>query len=281
MKTSIVVPSKTASLLAGCLGAIRLTTPGLLEGEVGILVVANGTEEERKDLDDLVRETRGQLPPAAQIHAVPDDMGAFYGNLCHAGAFRAREVQATEIVFLNDDAYPCTGWLENLRIDMKSLLAMKYLPGILGCRGSNVSGPQDIFSPVELAARQRVHRRNQALIMEPRPVAFLYPRVVTFACLVRTEDYFAVGGFDQKLPAHNYSDDILSYRFLKAGHHNAISGSFVAHLGSRTVAAGRTIEEAQKAYQADLDAGRKYLDEHCPDYEAACQAEFHFAGLDR
>lgn len=286
MKTAIIIPSKTASLLEGCLGALKMTTPGIDEGETEIFIVANGTPAERSDLDGLIRTFRGHCRPTAQIVnvEVTPNYPMFYGNLCHAGAVEAYSPSITRtsppkaLVFLNDDTYAGTGWLDNLHLDMKLLKESRYKVGLLGCRGPNVSGPQDIFSPIEIAARQKIHKANPERILDPRPVVFTFPRIVTFACMVETEAYFAVGGFDLNLPAHNFSDDILSYRFIKAGYHNFISGSFVSHLGSRTVARGTDLDAAQKTYEADLAAGEKYYAEKYPDRETVGFQEMKWAG---
>lgn len=276
MKTAIVIPTRTGALLEGCLGALKMTTEGIDSGETGVFIVANGDDAERKELDVLVRTFRGALPQGAVVVAVPDDQGPWYGNLCHAGALRARDHGATEIVFLNDDTYPTTRWLSDLRQDMESAFVMGVQPGLLGARGNHVSGPQNIFDLTEVAMRQKVYAAELEKLLSPNPVAFVYPRIVTFCAMALTEVYFQVGGFDLELPAHNCSDDILSYRMLKAGRHNYVSGAFVAHLGSRTVARATGPEDmdaARARYEADLAAGMAYLKEKYPDYGSLAETE--------
>lgn len=278
MKVAVVIPSRTAHLVAGCLGSMKFSTGGLEEGEVGIFVVANGSDEEAAAVDGVVREFNGAWGPKAVVRCHRASAG-FYGNFCDDGVEVARPFGPQFIVFLNDDTYPCTGWLENLVLDHDQALKQGHRPGLIGARGTAVSGPQNIFDPTELACRQKMFRAQPEMIMQPLPVAFTWPRIVTFAALCSLEAYDEVFGFDGALQAHNFSDDILSLRMLRKGRHNFVSKSFVAHLGSRTVAAGATLEEAKKRYDDDMAAGLAYYQKEYPTADEELRKELDWAGM--
>lgn len=180
----------------------------------------------------------------------------YYGNHCNAGAAEAVRVWEPELlVFANDDTVVGPDWLELMLSDLAELESRGAKKvGLLGARSNYVSGPQCVYD-----------RTLMAFGVNGETV-FPYPRIVTFFAAVRASVFEEVQGFDEKLPAHNHSDDILSARMLRAGLLNWVSRAFVYHAGSQTFArAGKDPADAAALYAEDMKRGEEYVHENYPD----------------
>ncbi len=300
MKTAIIIPTKTEKLLTQHLGSHLLFTR---RQDTAFVIVANGTQEERAQVREAVEEFRLRWTGKGEVKLIeppvppgPPMPWQFYGNLCNLGADRAIEGDAELLVFANDDTVVRPDWLGLLEEDFANCEGVvdheqkPVLPGLMGARSTFVVGPQCVFDPSLLAHKtaEMLLRKNTARAAAAgggvqatwEPAAFAFPRIITFFAACTAKAYRAVGGFDDALPAHNYSDDILSVRMLKAGYHNFVSRLFIEHFGSQTTAALGATDEARMAFYAkDMADGAAYFAKAYPDADKVLAAEFRWAGI--
>lgn len=282
-RAGIVVASRTPQLLS-----MHLTSHDLFTDpeDAVIFLVLNGPDTEL--MAGLVDEL---FPPemvkdgALDVRIVPAPPEPFfYGNLCNAGAKAALDADCDVLVFLNDDTVVRPEWLNIFFEDLEVVRKSGMSPGLIGARSECVSGPQSIHDGMEMDFRMREVTRVQRLAHQGQavevpshllPVLFRFPRIVTFAAACTKEAWAASGGFDPNLPAHNWSDDILSCRMFMAGYPNFVGRAFVAHFGSQT-----TLDDedgAQERYAKDMEAGAAYV--RTLKFEKAWMAELDACGF--
>lgn len=234
--TAILIPSRTKELLDLCMDAHRLFTP--------------------KD-DDLW---------AVGIDGARD---GFYGRWNHEAAAEARDDGAELLVFQNDDTVVTPGWLDLMLADLEALRAHGR-PGLLGACSNHAAGAQAYIGAGGLGNGRVIGHASEVPGL-PLPQGWRWApvsdfdgpmpcrNVMTQFAMIETAAYFEAGGFDLDLPAHACSDIALCYRLVRAGFVNAVSRAFVCHFGSRTL--------REAGQDADLRAGRAYMEAKYPDHE--------------
>ena len=249
MRPFVVIPTRTGDLLHLHLYAHVLYSPS----DIGVIVVDTS---QKKDVEDCTVKEAVNMHRKSFASLTYLDMREkfpWYGQALNVGAREAIRLGATHIVPSNDDVVVMPDWVRTFGEDLERIDEAGYKVGILGACSNAISGPQ-------LCVGGGLPYRNGP-IRGPQHC----PRVVTIFAIIPSGAYAESGGFDDALPAHNFSDDTISARMIRKGYSNWMSRVFVAHAGSRT------LDVTGKGYSIDMAAGQTYFRKHYPDYEELLQ----------
>ena len=251
MKTTIVIVTRQSLILSLCLNAHLVYSGTDISFVIVTTVPKDDPNDEEMELDRIIGAHEGIWP----IEVIGlDGKDPWYGQACDIGTREAIKGGAEFIVFENDDAMVVPngstgGWLEVLKDDYDLIAQSGYKPGLVGACSNAISGPQ-----ASIGAGMPY---GNGPIQGPMHC----PRVVPILALCSAAAYDDVGGFDTDLPAHQFSDDALSCRFMRKGYSNWTSRAFVAHAGSQTLKPGSDL------WRSDLVNGKEYFDKAYPDWE--------------
>jgi len=207
-KVSIIVPfyldgkSHLNAYLMMCVESIFLHTP-----DYELILLDNASPVARED--DLVVKLFLEQVNCGNLHRIPPPMLNF-SAICNLGAEKSSP-DSEFLVFLNNDTVVGPGWLETM------IETYHHSPktGVVGVWSNEIGGAQSI-------KLQRMYE------------APYYSKLIKGVCMmVRREDFFKVGKFDEEYKKW-YQDDDLSMKFYSSGYHNVIAPTFVMHFGSMT-----------------------------------------------
>jgi GT2 family glycosyltransferase len=250
MRHAVIIPTRSGDLLHLCLYAHVLYSPS----DIGVVVVdtsKNGLGPEPA-VDEAVA-MHAQSFAGGLTYLDMRGKDPWYGQAINVGAREAIRQGATHLIIQNDDTVVFPHWNEAFAQDMKAIEREGFPLGILGACSNAISGPQACIGG-------GLPYGNGPL---KGPVHC--PRNVTIFALIPAKSFVECGGFDDGLPAHNFSDDALSARMIRKGYSNWASRVFVGHAGSRT------LDWKSKGYATDLEAGGLYFRKHYPDYDELLQ----------
>jgi len=197
---SIVIPvMNNAAVTYQCLRSIVEHTPA---GRYEIIVVDNGSHDATADLLARVRGVR----------IIRNETNRGYGAACNQGAAEAR---GTSLLFLNNDAFPLSGWLEPLC----GALAHEATIGAVG--------PQLLYPDGRLQEAGAIiwsdgRGWNYGRADDPLRSQYRYRRDVDYcsgACLlVRRALFQRIGGFDPRFSPAYYEDADLCLEIRRLGY---------------------------------------------------------------
>lgn len=196
---SIVIPVfNGAQLTRQCLQAIRASTPDV---PYEIVVVDNASSD----------ETRALLAASPDVRAIYNEQNQGFAVACNQGAAAA---QGEYLLFLNNDTIPRAGWLRPL------IEVLKSHPQI-GIAGSKLLYPQSgLIQHAGVAVDPggnpiNLYRLFPADLPEAN-VSRIMPGVTGASLAMRTRQFLALGGFDERY-VNGYEDVDLCLRARKAG----------------------------------------------------------------
>lgn len=197
MKIAIGIPTYNgAERLDWLLKSIAMRTPLLASGEVGIVVVDDGSPRVG-ETRVVVERWRGLLPLTFIEHGSNRGISAGW-NTC------ARATDAEIVVLSNDDVImPTGGWLESF------VHALEHSPGV-GVVGANwhaflpgdvpglLAGPESDLQVVPRDPGSKASApERRTLYEDTHPGRVMCPTGQLFA--FRRKDFDAVGGFDERM----------------------------------------------------------------------------------
>jgi len=221
-KVSIIIPTFVGSMWPQLVQYLDLCLMSILlhvDSESELIVFDTGGDI---NLAKYLSEACGDLkskPNLKQVKVIvhspefdPDSMcrPVSFSKACNKGAERSNP-ESDFLVFLNSDTVVGPGWLEAM------VKAYHHSPhtGVVGVWSNEIGGAQSIKS-------------------QPMSQHSYYTKLIKGVCMmVRREDFFKVGGFDEEYKKW-YQDDDLSMKFYSFGYHNVIAPTFVMHFGSMT-----------------------------------------------
>jgi GT2 family glycosyltransferase len=233
LKASLIITSRNARLLGGCLRAIEERTAHLNRE---LIVVEHRTQDTRA-MDDLL-ERRACL-------RVPY-RGAF--NFAIMNNQAARQAGGDVLVFLNDDVEPLdAAWLEHMLGH-----ARRWEVGVVGARLLYPSGAiQHAGIAVGIMdGAGHLHRHSFAADFWSWLPFTRNVSAVTGTCLaIRKSVFEELGGFEEAFPV-NYNDVDLCLRAREAGYEVIIEPAAVLrHYECQSRAPGVRLEERERFEQ--------------------------------
>jgi GT2 family glycosyltransferase len=216
----IIINWNGLAVLPRCLAALHSQTRRDFE----IILVDNGST------DGSAEFVRGSHP---EVHLI--SLGENTG-FAPANNLAARHARAAWLIFLNNDAFPSSGWLDALTraIQQHPHTAMFASRLLMADQPGWVDGTGDACH-VSGAVWNRQHRHPAAAADAAVREVFA-PQGA--AALIRRDAFESVGGFDEDFFA--YHEDIdLAFRLRLRGHHCLyLPDALVHHKGSHTTGRG-------------------------------------------
>lgn len=211
-KVSIIVPfyldgkSHLGEYLMVCTESITLHT--LVDYEL-FLMNNGGYATEEAHLLEFQVDRLVNVVNCKNIFRIPS-LAVNFSRICNLGAERSSS-DSEFLVFLNSDTVVGPGWLET----MIETYHLSPKTGVVGVWSNEIGGVQSIK-------------------LQSMSDGAYYTKLVKGVCMmVRREDFFKVGKFDEEYKKW-YQDDDLSMKFYSSGYHNVIAPTFVMHFGSMT-----------------------------------------------
>ncbi len=141
--------------------------------------------------------------------------------------FRMAEGKYT--INVSNDLVLTANWLDNLLICAESDEKIGMVVPVCNCASNyqQVNLGYEDLNQMQLIAKN--YNISNPLKWQDRL------RLVTYACLIRTDIQKAFGGFDEDFNPGGFDDDALSFRVRRAGYRLILAGdTFIHHFGSVT-----------------------------------------------
>lgn len=189
----IIVTSDRVACLQRCLRELHVEMARVEPGAAEVLTVHAPND------DDAMRMVRSEFPGVA-VHATP------VRNISVQRNAGARLAHGDVIVYLDDDAWPCPGWLTALRAAFAGDAVVAASGPVLEGDGSLQCGPRQ-SSPLG-----RVVPTPDLENVRPG----MAPTLPGCNFAIRREALFAAGGFDENLTYHDDDVDLCRRLFARA-----------------------------------------------------------------
>jgi Predicted glycosyltransferases len=181
-----------------------------------LILIDNGSS-------DGTEEYFCSLPHAVKIH-FPENIG-----VDKAINYGFRMARGKYTLNLSNDIVVTSNWLDNLIRCAESDPRIGMVVPVCSASSNHQQVDLNCRSPDDMQRLAKEYNISNPNLWEERL------KLVTYACLFRTEVQKAIGGFDEAFNPGAYDDDAISFRIRRAGYRLILAkDTYVYHYGSVT-----------------------------------------------